>query len=48
MYDATVERMAEITPSLKSVVVPGAGHQVAGDRPALFQQEVQEFLSGLG
>ena len=45
--DATVQRMAGAIDNMRAVVVPGAGHQVAGDKPALFHQEVREFLSTL-
>ena len=38
------KRMAEELPSAQLVVVPGAGHTVPGDQPALFQSLLQEFL----
>ncbi|MBI4202505.1 MAG: alpha/beta hydrolase [Chloroflexi bacterium] len=45
--DATVQRMTQMIPGMKAVVVPGAGHQVAGDRPALFHQSLREFFSAI-
>ncbi len=45
--DATVQRMKEYIPTMKSAVVAGAGHGVPGDRPAQFQQEVRQFLATL-
>ncbi|MBI4203339.1 MAG: alpha/beta hydrolase [Chloroflexi bacterium] len=40
----TLDRLAFMHPKFRSVVVPGASHQVHGDKPALFIQAVQEFL----
>ncbi len=45
--DATVQRMKEYMPTMKSAVVAGAGHGVPGDKPAQFQQEVRQFLATL-
>ena len=45
--DATVQRMKEYIPIMKSAVVAGAGHGVPGDKPAQFQHEVRQFLTTL-
>ncbi len=45
--DATVRRMKEYIPTMKSAVVAGAGHGVPGDKPAQFQKEVRQFLATL-
>ncbi|MBI4339249.1 MAG: alpha/beta hydrolase [Chloroflexi bacterium] len=45
--DAVVERMRRTLPNFKSVDIPGAAHQVHGDRPALFIQAVRGFLDSL-
>ncbi|MBI2170772.1 MAG: alpha/beta hydrolase [Chloroflexi bacterium] len=42
---AAVDRMARTMPGFTSVDIPGAGHQVHGDRPALFIQAALGFLS---
>ena len=43
--DATVERMKECMPGMQAVVIEGAGHQVAGDKPALLQQAMRDFMA---
>ena len=45
--DATVDRMKECIPGLQAVVIEGAGHQVAGDKPALLQAAMRDFLAGI-
>ncbi|MBI4310217.1 MAG: alpha/beta hydrolase, partial [Chloroflexi bacterium] len=42
-----VDRLARTLPAFKSVDIPGAGHQVHGDRPALFIGALLEFLRGV-
>ena len=44
LSEETAKRMAEELPSARLVVVPGAGHTVPGDQPALFQSLLREFL----
>ena len=46
--DATVQRMMDSIPGMTAAVIPGAGHLVPGDRPALFQDEVRKFISTVG
>ncbi len=45
--DATIERMKECVPGTRAVVIEGAGHQVAGDKPALLQQTMRDFLAAI-
>ena len=40
----TAKRMVDEQPRARLVVVPGAGHTVPGDQPAVFQALLQEFL----
>jgi len=44
LSEETAKRMAEELPAARLVVVPGAGHTVPGDQPALFQSLLREFL----
>jgi len=44
LSEEMAKRMAEELPTARLVVVPGAGHTVPGDQPALFQSLVREFL----
>ena len=41
------ERMGRSIPGFRSTDIPGASHQVHGDRPALFIKAVKEFLSAV-
>jgi len=42
----TARRMVEENPRARLVEVPGAGHTVPGDQPAVFQALLAEFLAG--
>src|SRR5258705_175078 len=44
LSEDTAKRMADELPTARLVVVPGAGHTVPGDQPALFQSLLREFL----
>lgn len=44
LSEEMAKRMAEELPLARLVVVPGAGHTVPGDQPALFQSLLREFL----
>jgi pimeloyl-ACP methyl ester carboxylesterase len=44
LSDETTKRMLETQPSARLTVVPGAGHTVPGDQPAVFQALLREFL----
>jgi len=39
--------METIVPGLHSAIVPGAGHLVPGDKPAVFHQVLREFLGSV-
>ena len=45
--DATIERMKEVVPGTQAVEIEGAGHQVAGDKPALVQQAMRDFFAAI-
>lgn len=45
--DSAVAQMTEIIPQFQSVDVAEAGHQVHGDKPAIFIQTVDDFLKQL-
>ena len=45
--DETAQRITMEMSDAKVLTVPNAGHLVPGDKPAAFQQVVQEFLGGL-
>lgn len=42
--DSAVEEMLRLVPGARSVVVPGAGHMVAGDQNDVFTSAVMDFL----
>jgi pimeloyl-ACP methyl ester carboxylesterase len=44
---ALLERMMDTVPGSRSVIIPRAGHRVAGDNPAAFNLTVRRFLSSL-
>jgi esterase len=45
--DETEYRMTQSLPAMKSVMIPGAGHMVPGDRPVQLQTELKDFLHPL-
>lgn len=45
--DATIERMKKTVPGTQALVIEGAGHQVAGDKPALVQQAMRDFFAAI-
>jgi pimeloyl-ACP methyl ester carboxylesterase len=44
LADDTAKRMVDTLAGVRLVVVPGAGHTVPGDQPAVFQALLREFL----
>jgi len=44
LTDEIAKRMLEALPAARLAVVPGAGHTVPGDQPAVFQALLREFL----
>jgi non-heme chloroperoxidase len=46
--DAGMEDMQRLVPSARTIVVPGAGHMVAGDDNDVFMTGLEAFLDDLG
>jgi len=44
---AAAEKLSQAMPESRLVVVPNAGHSVAGDNPLGFEMAVREFLKGV-